>query len=124
MSCVLAPAEGQYSQLDTEALAIVFGLQRFHQYLFGREFVIYTDHKPLSYLFDASRAIPQMASARIQRWAITLSAHSYTTEYKPGSCNVNADTFSRFPLPHQPKVVPTPADIIFLLDYLNSTLVT
>ena len=78
----------------------------------------------MSYLFDASRAIPQMASARIQRWAVTLSAYSYSIEYKPGSCNSNADAFSRLPLPHQPKVVPTPADTIFLLDYLNSTPVT
>ena len=66
LSRALAPAERRYSQLDKEALAIVFGLQKFHQYLFGRAFVIYTDHKPLSYLFDASRAIPQMASAHIQ----------------------------------------------------------
>ena len=120
----LAPAERRYSHLDKEALAIIFGLQKFHQYLFGRTFIIYTDHKPLSYLFDASRAIPQMASARIQRWAITLSAYSYTIEYKPGQCNSNADALSRLPLPNQPKEVPTPADTIFLLDYLNSTPVT
>ena len=124
VSRTLAPAERRYSQLDKEALAIVFGLQKFNQYLFGRSFVIYTDHKPLSYLFDASRAIPQMASARIQRWAITLSAYSYSIEYKPGSCNANADAFSRLPLPHYPKVVPTPADTVYLLDYLNSTPVT
>jgi len=105
--------------LDKETLAIIFGLQKFHQYLFGRTFIIYTDHKSLSYLFDASRAIPQMASARIQHWAITLSAYSYTN--KPGQCNSNADVLSRLPLPNQPKEVPTPADTIFLLEHLNST---
>ena len=51
-SRTMAPAEKRYSHLDKEALAIIFGLKRFHQYLYGRKFVIYTDHKPLSYLFD------------------------------------------------------------------------
>ena len=63
----LAAAEKKYSQLDKEALAIVFGEKKFHQFLFGRKFTIYSDHKPLQHLFSASRSIPAMASARIQR---------------------------------------------------------
>ena len=62
-SRTLAPAEKRYCQLDKEALAIIFGLKKFHQYLFGRHFVIFTDHKPLSHLFDSTRAIPQLVSA-------------------------------------------------------------
>ncbi len=42
----LAPAECKYSQLDKEALAIIFGVKRFHQYLLGRSFKI---HKPLQH---------------------------------------------------------------------------
>ena len=60
---------------------------------------VYTDHMPLLYLFDASRAILQMAFARIQRWAITLSAYNYIIEYKPGQCISNADALSRLSLP-------------------------
>ena len=41
-----APAEN-YSQLDKEGLAVVFAMKKFHQYLFGRQFSIFTDHKPL-----------------------------------------------------------------------------
>ena len=123
-SRTLAPAEKQYCQLDKEALAIIFGLKKFHQYLFGRRFVIFTDHKPLSHLFDSSRAIPQLASARIQRWALTLSAYSYTIEYKSGQLNGNADALSRLPLPTAPANVPLPADTIHLLEQLNSTPVT
>jgi len=52
----------------------------------------------------------------MQQWAITLFAYSYTIEYKPGSCFSNADAFSRLSQPHQPKVVPTMADTIYLLD--------
>ena len=93
--------------------------------MYGRAFIIYTDHKPLSYLFDASRAIPQMASASIQQWAITLSAYNYSIEYKPGQCNnSNADALSRLPLPDTPVDIPTLADTVFLLDHINSTPVT
>ena len=42
----LSPAEKGYSQLDKEALAIVFGVCKFHYYLYGR-FLLYSDHKPL-----------------------------------------------------------------------------
>ena len=82
-SRTLAPAEKRYSQLDEEALAIVFGVKRFHQYLYGRHFTIYTDHKPLRYLFGENRAVLPMVAARIQRWALTLSAYSYKIAYRP-----------------------------------------
>ena len=80
----LSPAEQKYSQLDKEGLAITFGVKRFHHYLLGRRFTIYSDHKPLQHLFGRSRAIPPMASARIQRWALTLSAYDYEINYKLG----------------------------------------
>ena len=65
-SCTLAPAECKYSQLDKEALAMVFGIKRFHQYLYGRQFVIISDHKPLMHILNTSKAIPTMASAQIR----------------------------------------------------------
>ena len=46
-SRTLAPAERRYAHLDKEALAIIFGLKHFHQYLAGQHFVIYSDHKPI-----------------------------------------------------------------------------
>ena len=48
-SRTLTKAESNYSHLDKEGLAIVFGVKRFHQYLHGRHFVIRTDHKPLKH---------------------------------------------------------------------------
>ena len=93
-SRTLAKAEQNYSQLDKEALAIVFGVKKYHQYLYGRQFEIKTDHKPLTHIFSESRAIPAMASGRIQRWALTLGAYNYTIQYKEGRENANSDALS------------------------------
>lgn len=74
VSRTLTAAEKEYSQLEKEGLAVVFAVKCFHQYLFGRPFSIFTDHKPLMGLFSELKGIPPLASARIQRWALTLSA--------------------------------------------------
>ena len=63
----LSTAERKYSQLDKEALAIVFGVTRFHQFVYGRQFTLYSDHKPLIHIFGETKSVPAMASARIQR---------------------------------------------------------
>ena len=47
VSKTLTPTQHCYSQIHKEALAVVFGLKRFHQFLYGRGFVLVTDHKPL-----------------------------------------------------------------------------
>jgi hypothetical protein len=117
----LSPAEKNYSQLDREGLAMVFGVKKFHTYLYGRDFVITTDHKPLLGLFGENRPIPAMASSRIQRWALTLAAYRYQLVYRRGVANSNADGFSRLPLPDKPTSTPAPADYVFVMDHLEST---
>ena len=117
----LSQAETRYSQLDKEALAIVFGVKKFHQYLYGRHFTICTDHKPLLGLFNESRSVPHMASGRVQRWALILAAYEYTIVYKPGQANANADAFSRLPLPDKPKVTPIPMETALLMEQLESS---
>ena len=75
-------AERNYSNLQREALAVIFGVKKFHQYLYGRQFILETDHKPLESLFNEKKATPSMAAARIQRWALTLAVYNYTIKYK------------------------------------------
>ena len=79
VSRTLSTTEKRYAQLDKEGLA-----KRFHQYLQGRHFIVYSDHKPLTHIFNPSRATPVMASGRIQRWALTIGMHDYEIQYKPG----------------------------------------
>ena len=95
-SHTLAP-ERKYSHLDKEALSIIFEVKRFHQYLYGRQFIIHSEHKTLMYTFDEAKAVPLMASARIQWWALTLSTYTYTIQYKAGKDHANADGLSRLP---------------------------
>ena len=120
-SRTLTVAEKGYSQLDKESLAILFGVKKFHSYVYGRKFVIRSDHKPLYHLFHPSRAIPAMASARLQRWALTLSGYQYTIEYRPGSDIANADALSRLPRSVTTKSDCLPGELIQLVHYMQST---
>ncbi|XP_070382840.1 uncharacterized protein [Dermacentor albipictus] len=97
-SRTLTKAERNYPQLEREALALVFGVTKFRDYLLGREFVLVSDHQPLLGLLRPDRQTPAMAAARIQRWALYLGGYRYKLEYAPGRLLLNADALSRLPL--------------------------
>ena len=120
-SRTLSPAEKNYSQLDKEAAAIMFGVRKFHTYLYRRRFKIYTDHKPLLGLLQSNKAIPTTASPRIQRWALFLAGYSYELVYHSGRSIGNADGLSRLPLPTEIEEVPVPGDIKLVMDHLDNT---
>lgn len=95
-SRVLHAAEKNYSVIDREGLAIVFGLTKFFHYLVGNKFVIHTDHKPLLAIFNPHKGIPVIAASRMQRWANFLAGFSYQIEHVSSKDNV-ADYPSRVP---------------------------
>ena len=97
-SRTLTTSERNYSQLEKEALSLVFAVKKFYQYLYGREFILYTDHKPLTTILGPKRGIPPLAAARLQRWALQLSAHQYKIQFRPTKAHANADALSRLPL--------------------------
>ena len=96
-SRILNNAEQNYSQIERESLAIIFGVTKYRQYLLGRHFKLLTDHKPLITLLGEHKPVPLLAAARIKRWALLLAAYDYTIEFIGGKDNVFADFLSRKP---------------------------
>ncbi|XP_037299019.1 uncharacterized protein K02A2.6-like [Manduca sexta] len=96
----LSASERNYTQVQKEATAIVFGVKYFHQFLYGREkpFILKTDHRPLIAIFGKKNGVSVMAATRLQRYAIFLSAYNYEICYISSQNNVVADYFSRAPL--------------------------
>ena len=96
----LNKAQRNYSQIEREAFAIYRGVKRFRYYLEGRDnFILQTDHKPLRYIMDRNREVPETAAARLQRWCLFLGAFRYTIEFRPTDKHANCEGLSRLPLP-------------------------
>jgi transposase InsO family protein len=93
----LTKAESHYCQLEREGLAIIFGLAKFHKYVYGRKFTIITDNKPVARILGPKKAIPSLAAARLQRWAMILMSHNYEILCRSSQAHGNCDTLSRFP---------------------------
>ena len=103
VSKTLTESQRNYSQIQKEALAIVFGLKKFYQYLFGRKFVLVTDHRPLLALFGPGKDVPLMAANRLARWALMLSQFNYMIECRKTKDHANADALSRLSLQEDSK---------------------
>ncbi|XP_037942535.1 uncharacterized protein K02A2.6-like [Teleopsis dalmanni] len=93
----------RYSQIEKEALSIIFGVTRFHQYLFGHKFILVTDHKPLVSIFSPDKNLPSMSTHRLQRWAIILMSYQFEIQYRRTADHSNADALSRLPCGPDPE---------------------
>ena len=91
-SRALTPTEQRYSQTDREFLAVVYGVEHFHLYLYGSNFKVITDHKPLLGIVNSQKP----TTPRMERWRLRLMPYNMTLLYRPGHDNP-ADFISRHP---------------------------
>ena len=86
----LTPAEKNYTTSERECLALIFATKIFRPYLFGTEFVCYTDHAALLWLDNVKNP-----NGRLARWSLYLRDFRYTIKYKKGKLHSDADALSR-----------------------------
>jgi len=87
----LLPRERNYSTIEREAFAIIWGIQKFQNYLMGTHFLLETDHHPLQYLDKA-----KFQNSRIMRWSLLIQPYRFTVRAIKGTENVGADFLSRY----------------------------
>ena len=115
-SRALTPAEQNYSQIEKELLAQVYGLEHNHQYVFGRKVILWTDHKPL---VSISTKPLSSAPKRLQRLLLRMQHYDVEICYKPGSQMYLADTLSPAYLKNEARSpVEQEVETIHMIDFL------
>ncbi|GBN74825.1 Retrovirus-related Pol polyprotein from transposon 297, partial [Araneus ventricosus] len=94
-SSTLTPSQRNYARIEKELLAVVYGCKKFHQYVYGTKFKIYSDHKPL--IAMSKKPLAAMSS-RMQRFYLQLQCYDYELFYKPGKEMFVPNTLPRAPL--------------------------
>lgn len=91
-------AQKKYSQIDKEAYAIIFGVKKYFQFLYGNKFTLITDHRPLVQIFSPNKSLPIYTAMRMQHYAIFLQGFNYDIQCKKSEKHSNADCLSRLPV--------------------------
>ena len=105
----LTQTEQNYAQIEKEMLAIVFGLERFERFVYGKHIEVESDHKPLEAIHKKSLL---SAPKRLQRMLMRTQKFEYTVKYKKGAEMYIADTLSRA-VPEKVKGKPEGKEEIF-----------
>ena len=88
-------SERRYANIERERLAIAWGVEWFHTYLYGRKVIVETDHKLLETIFKRSL---NSAPPRLQRMLLKLTKYYLYVRYIPGKQQTISDCSSRAPL--------------------------
>ena len=80
-SRALTKTQQNYAQIEKETLAVMFGCEKFHQFMYGRTVEVETDHRPLQSIFNKPL---HQAPARLQRFLLQLQKYDLQVNYKPG----------------------------------------
>jgi hypothetical protein len=94
-SRTMTDTEQRYSQIEKEYLAVLFACNKFYDFIYGKQTIVETDHKPLITIMKKPMHI---IPARLQRMRLQLQKYDITLVYKKGAELFIADTLSRAPL--------------------------
>ncbi|KAL7739922.1 hypothetical protein ACLKA6_003398 [Drosophila palustris] len=97
-SQTLSKVQQRYSQIDKEAYAVIFGVRKFYQYIYGRKFTLVTDNKAIAQIFAPNKGLPTLSATRMQHYAIFLEHFDFGIRCKRSKENANADALSRLPI--------------------------
>ncbi|KAJ0394225.1 hypothetical protein ATCC90586_010373 [Pythium insidiosum] len=92
-SKVNSPTQAKYPITELECLAVVWAIEHFRPFLYGRKFTVVTDHSALKWLMSAKDL-----KNRLQRWALSLQEYEFEVVYRCGRDNVVLDALSRAPV--------------------------
>ena len=101
-SRALTATQQKYAQIEKETLAVVYGLQKFHHYVYGQSVIVETDHKPLEQILNRPL---HLAPLRLQKMMMSLQRYQFKVKYKPGKELLLADALSRAYLPESCEVL-------------------
>ena len=90
MARSLSTSEKNYSTTKRELLAVIFALKKFHPFLWGNPFTLYTDHKALTYLHTQP-----VANAMMINWLDTILDYNFKIIHRPSIQNILPDALSR-----------------------------
>ena len=90
----LTTAETRYSNIEREALTIVWCTWRTQHFLLGWKFKLVSDHRPLEFIFSNNCGLLKVTSAHILRWALKMTAFNYEIYYVKGSEIPHVDALS------------------------------
>ena len=119
-SRTLSTAEKKYARLE-KCISISIRSEVIYKYLVGKEFSLLTDHRPLLKILGPYEGVSTLAAARLQRWALLLTAYHYKLKFKSGVDNKEVDLLSRLPIPME---VIDPNEEIYHVDYCDQLPVT
>ncbi|XP_046862058.1 uncharacterized protein K02A2.6-like [Xenia sp. Carnegie-2017] len=91
-SRALTECQKKYAQIEKELLAIVFGCEKFHDYIYSRDVNVETDHKPLEQIFKKPL---HQSPLRLQKMLLKLQKYSLKVSFKKGAELYLADQLSR-----------------------------
>ncbi|KAE8739254.1 hypothetical protein FOCC_FOCC015252 [Frankliniella occidentalis] len=98
-SCALTPCQQNYAQIDREALGIMFAINKFHKFIWGRQFTLVTDNAPLRHILSPDKSIPVLSAQRLQHWSYILQAYNFKIEQRKAELMSHVDALSRVPPP-------------------------